>query len=351
MVLELDTSKLQPDADLSDITNRALEIVRNRVDEFGVSEPVIQKAGDRRIIVELAGIDDIERARQIVLKAGRCWSSKMVRPGTEVRRLLERMDQEIARRAGVEPSKADANEDLEVKPEAAAKSGTRSRGRANRRRHERGCGYERRHGGLSVDGPGKGGAARVDGRGRAGDRRPSPQLAGVGHPAVREDRGTTSSRSSTRMIMNALRVTWPGSRTPPHHSRRRQSVVLGRRYHARPPDRRKRSLPVSPELPGGADRPGDRERAPAARRVVEHRGNFPGGLRPHAGRSAAVQSYHGRQRQEAHKAIVLDSRVKSAPEIKTRFAAEAPASPADSLRKRRGTAGARAHARALPVRS
>src|SRR6185295_11206530 len=51
MVLELDTSKLQPDADLSDITNRALEIVRNRVDEFGVSEPVIQKAGDRRIIV------------------------------------------------------------------------------------------------------------------------------------------------------------------------------------------------------------------------------------------------------------------------------------------------------------
>ena len=117
MVLELDTSKLQPDADLSDITNRALEIVRNRVDEFGVSEPVIQKAGDRRIIVELAGIDDMERAKEIVSKAA-VLEFKMVRPGTEVRRLLERMDLEIARRADVSPSKVDQSEDLEVKPEA-----------------------------------------------------------------------------------------------------------------------------------------------------------------------------------------------------------------------------------------
>lgn len=47
---------------------RSLEVLRNRVDEFGVAEPTIQKQGDRRIIVELAGITDPERVRGIVGK-------------------------------------------------------------------------------------------------------------------------------------------------------------------------------------------------------------------------------------------------------------------------------------------
>ncbi len=49
-----------------DAVSRALEIIRNRVDEFGVSEPTIQKSGRRRIIVELAGIKDPERARDLI---------------------------------------------------------------------------------------------------------------------------------------------------------------------------------------------------------------------------------------------------------------------------------------------
>ncbi|MCH7859634.1 MAG: hypothetical protein IID14_08055, partial [Candidatus Marinimicrobia bacterium] len=49
-----------------DAVNRALEIIRNRVDEFGVSEPTIQKSGRRRIIVELAGIKNPERARDLI---------------------------------------------------------------------------------------------------------------------------------------------------------------------------------------------------------------------------------------------------------------------------------------------
>ncbi|MFQ6673526.1 MAG: protein translocase subunit SecD [Fidelibacterota bacterium] len=52
----------------SDAINRALEILQNRVDEFGVSEPTIQKQGNRRIIVELAGIQDPERARALLEK-------------------------------------------------------------------------------------------------------------------------------------------------------------------------------------------------------------------------------------------------------------------------------------------
>jgi len=52
-----------------DAIDRALEIIRNRVDQFGVSEPLIQKVGDERIIVELPGLQDRERAKDLVQQA------------------------------------------------------------------------------------------------------------------------------------------------------------------------------------------------------------------------------------------------------------------------------------------
>ena len=57
-------NSIQEQAD--DAINRVLEILQNRVDQFGVSEPTIQKQGNRRIIVELAGIQDSERARTLL---------------------------------------------------------------------------------------------------------------------------------------------------------------------------------------------------------------------------------------------------------------------------------------------
>ena len=50
----------------TDAAARALEIIRNRVDQFGVSEPAIQQVGEDRIIVELAGIQDVGRAKAII---------------------------------------------------------------------------------------------------------------------------------------------------------------------------------------------------------------------------------------------------------------------------------------------
>tara|TARA_Y100000588_G_scaffold393665_1_gene510563 strand:+ start:67 stop:2004 length:1938 start_codon:yes stop_codon:yes gene_type:complete len=44
----------------------AIQILRNRIDEFGVSEPTIQKLGENRIVVELAGIEDSDRARKLI---------------------------------------------------------------------------------------------------------------------------------------------------------------------------------------------------------------------------------------------------------------------------------------------
>jgi preprotein translocase subunit SecD len=68
LALEIDESK-QAITDKSDALDRALKVIRTRIDEFGVSEPLVQKVGTDRIIVELPGIDDQERAEAVVQKS------------------------------------------------------------------------------------------------------------------------------------------------------------------------------------------------------------------------------------------------------------------------------------------
>ncbi|MDP9201058.1 MAG: protein translocase subunit SecD, partial [Gemmatimonadota bacterium] len=68
LALEVDESKGRV-PDKSKAIDNALKVVRNRIDEFGVSEPVVQKAGNDRIIVELPGIDDPRRAQDVVQKS------------------------------------------------------------------------------------------------------------------------------------------------------------------------------------------------------------------------------------------------------------------------------------------
>lgn len=56
-------------ADPNDALDQATRVIRNRIDEFGVSEPVVQRSGNNRIIVELPGIEDAERAASVVQQA------------------------------------------------------------------------------------------------------------------------------------------------------------------------------------------------------------------------------------------------------------------------------------------
>ncbi|MCX6138596.1 MAG: protein translocase subunit SecD [Ignavibacteriales bacterium] len=58
------TKKLGDESDKA--VDRAMEIVRNRVDQYGVSEPSIQKQGGRRIIVELPGVSKEEEVRKLL---------------------------------------------------------------------------------------------------------------------------------------------------------------------------------------------------------------------------------------------------------------------------------------------
>ncbi|MDA0710802.1 MAG: hypothetical protein O3B73_11400, partial [bacterium] len=65
LVLEVDDSKLSEEEKF-DVVPRALEVIRNRIDQYGVSEPIIHREGDHRIVVELPGIQDIERAKRLI---------------------------------------------------------------------------------------------------------------------------------------------------------------------------------------------------------------------------------------------------------------------------------------------
>jgi preprotein translocase subunit SecD len=68
LALELDQSK-QVSSDPKRDIDLALTVLRKRIDEFGVEEPLVQKAGDERIVVELAGITQPERAKAIVQRS------------------------------------------------------------------------------------------------------------------------------------------------------------------------------------------------------------------------------------------------------------------------------------------
>jgi len=85
----------------ADAIDRTLTTIRNRIDEFGVREPTIQRVGDARIVVELAGIDDPERAKSIVERTA-FLEFKIVRGGEEFRRALPRIDRIIVREIGAE---------------------------------------------------------------------------------------------------------------------------------------------------------------------------------------------------------------------------------------------------------
>lgn len=67
LLLQVEIDKVPVEA-REDVTERVVEIVRNRIDEFGVSEPIISKQGKEQVVVQLPGVTDRERARQIVGK-------------------------------------------------------------------------------------------------------------------------------------------------------------------------------------------------------------------------------------------------------------------------------------------
>ena len=95
LVLEVDRTGLSSD-EAEDATDRALEIIRNRVDQFGVAEPVIQKQGDHRIVVQLPGLKDEARAKGLIGRTA-LLEFKLLKKGELVQTLLEEIDTALSK--------------------------------------------------------------------------------------------------------------------------------------------------------------------------------------------------------------------------------------------------------------
>jgi SecD/SecF fusion protein len=104
LVLEVDRSKMNA-AESRDAVDRAMEILRQRIDQFGVAEPMIQKEGEDRIVIQLPGLIDRERALDLIGKTA-LLEFKVVRTPEEVRGVFDKLDAYLASRgvAGADTS-------------------------------------------------------------------------------------------------------------------------------------------------------------------------------------------------------------------------------------------------------
>ncbi|MEE3263419.1 MAG: protein translocase subunit SecD [Candidatus Latescibacterota bacterium] len=113
LVMEVVTEGLSPE-EARDAVDRAQEVIRNRVDQFGVAEPTIQRQGETRIIVELPGLQDVERAKNLIGQTA-LLEFQLVEPDEDRDRLLQRIDAVLAARldGDTAPAKVDAVDDAQ----------------------------------------------------------------------------------------------------------------------------------------------------------------------------------------------------------------------------------------------
>jgi SecD/SecF fusion protein len=83
-LVEMDTTKLADGTDAESAITQAVEVLRKRVDKFGVAEPVIQPAGGNRISIQMPGLSEAETesARQQISRAA-FLEFRMVHPQNE----------------------------------------------------------------------------------------------------------------------------------------------------------------------------------------------------------------------------------------------------------------------------
>jgi protein-export membrane protein SecD len=94
LVLEVDRSHMNA-AEGRDAVDRAMEVLRRRIDEFGVAEPVVQKEGEDRIVIQLPGLTDRQRAMELIGKTA-LLEFKLVRTPDESKGVFTRIDAYLA---------------------------------------------------------------------------------------------------------------------------------------------------------------------------------------------------------------------------------------------------------------
>ncbi len=122
LVLEVDQEGMNP-SEAEDALARTKEIIYNRIDKFGVSEPEVTTFGSSRIVVKLPGLQDPERAKNLLGKTAKL-EFRMVRPATEVQAALEKLDQIFLGDAPVETAVEDTVGSTATEADTAEPEGT-----------------------------------------------------------------------------------------------------------------------------------------------------------------------------------------------------------------------------------
>jgi SecD/SecF fusion protein len=104
-------------AGTDEAVDRAIEIIRNRIDQFGLTEPTIQKFGTRRIIIEVPGVADAAQVRQL-LEGTAQLEFRLMKDGKVVQKVLKTIDKHLLGTAAATPVKV---VDTAVAVDSAAK--------------------------------------------------------------------------------------------------------------------------------------------------------------------------------------------------------------------------------------
>jgi len=82
-----------------DAMDRSLQKLQNRIDQFGVSEPSIQKVGSQRILIQLPGISNPDRAKELIGKTA-LLEFTLLKDPTVVSEVIEKIDKALAQERG-----------------------------------------------------------------------------------------------------------------------------------------------------------------------------------------------------------------------------------------------------------
>ena len=285
----------------ADALERTLTTIRNRIDEFGVREPTIQRVGNDRIIVELAGIDDPERAKAIVERTA-FLEFKLVREDDNFRNALPRIDRGIVQELGAENLRGAVIEDVEPESQLADILGTQPD--------------------SAVDAAGDSTATQAEG---VEADTTAADAAAVGETLAEQDTGEPNLRPLTGLLLEG---THPGIMLVAE-----EEVPTVERYLAT--EALRNALPRNTELRWGAEATAAAGAAYRELYVLESDPILTGDLLQDAGPAARDPQYNQPyvpfettrrgsrvfQRGTApnvgrYMAIVLDSRVQSAPVIR-----------------------------------
>lgn len=105
ILLEVDTSELS-ETDARGAVEQNIKIIRERIDQFGVAEPSIQKLGDKRIMVQLPGVSNFEAAEKLI-KQTAMLEFKLVAQPEDSKKVMEIIDSNISNNLALFPTLAE----------------------------------------------------------------------------------------------------------------------------------------------------------------------------------------------------------------------------------------------------